>query len=95
MHMAAHEGFETLAVRELQVHLAAVAFHQAEGVQLAWRPVVAQDSEVPPVDVEAFARGGLHAHVRPAQHGILTDGLQIVFEDRDAAVIAERLQPLE
>jgi hypothetical protein len=95
MHMAAHEGLETLAMRELQVHLAAVAFHQAEGVQLARRPVVAQGAEVSPIDVEAFARGWLHAHVSPAQHIVLTHGLQIVFEDRDAAVIAKRLQTLE
>jgi hypothetical protein len=32
MHVTTHESFETLAVRELQVHLAAMAFHQAEGV---------------------------------------------------------------
>ncbi len=38
--VAAHEGFEALAVGELQVHLATVAFHQAEGIQLARRSVV-------------------------------------------------------
>ena len=91
MHMVAHEGFETLAMRELQVHLAAMAFHQAECVQLARRPVVAQGSEVSPIDVEAFARRWLHAHVCPAQHIVLAHGLQIVFQDRDAAVIADRL----
>src|ERR1035441_10875800 len=35
MNMAAHECFEALTVRELDVHHAAVAFHQREGVQLA------------------------------------------------------------
>src|SRR5207245_3075896 len=35
MNMTAHECFEALAVRELDVHHAAVTFHQREGVQLA------------------------------------------------------------
>ena len=91
MHVAAHERFETLAMGELQVHLAAVAFHQAEGVPLARSPVVEQSPEVSPIDIKAFARRGLHAHVSPAQHGVLAHGLQIVLEDRDAAVVGERL----
>src|SRR5207245_2235855 len=35
VNMTAHECFEALAVRELDVHHAAVTFHQREGVQLA------------------------------------------------------------
>ena len=30
--VAAHEGFETLAVRELQIHFAAMTFHETERV---------------------------------------------------------------
>lgn len=48
-----------------------------------------------PIDVETLARRGFHAHVRPVLHGVLAHSLQVVLEDRDAAVIAERLQPLE
>src|SRR5690242_1580078 len=52
MDVASHEGFESLAVGELQVHFAAVAFHQAKGIQLARYSVVEQGAEVPPIDVE-------------------------------------------
>jgi hypothetical protein len=48
-NMAAHERFEGLAECELQAHLAAVAFHQAKGIQLARRSVVEQSAEVPPI----------------------------------------------
>jgi hypothetical protein len=95
VEVAAHEGFEALAVCELQVHLSAVALHQAKGVQFARRPVVGQGSEVSPIDIEALARGGFHPHVGSPQRRVLAHRLQVIFEDRDAAVITERLQPLK
>jgi hypothetical protein len=35
VEVTAHEGLETLAVRELHKQFAAVAFHQTEGIELA------------------------------------------------------------
>src|SRR5580658_2947431 len=63
MDVAADERLEVLAMRELQVHLAARAFHPAERVQLARSTVVQQSAEVPPVDIETFAGARLHANV--------------------------------
>ena len=71
MDVAADEGLEALTVRELQIHLAAVAFDQAKGVKLARGAVVNQRAEVAPVDIEPFARAGLHANVSAAGDGVL------------------------
>lgn len=58
-------------------------------------PVVEQGAEVPPIDVEALARRRLHSHVRSAQHGILAHRQQVILEDRNATLIAKRLQSLQ
>src|SRR2546423_6401922 len=84
MDMTADERLEVLAMRELQVHLPAVAFDQAERIQLAWRAVVHQSSKVAPVDIETFAGAGLHANVSAARGGAFAHGVEVVFEDRDA-----------
>ena len=63
MQVAAHEGFETLAMGELNVEFAAVAFHQAECVKLARCAGIVQRAEVAPIDVEAVARRRLHADI--------------------------------
>src|SRR5664279_3553880 len=63
MNMAAHECFEALTVRELDVHHAAVAFHQREGVQLALVAGVVEYAKVSPVDLEAIAGLRFHADV--------------------------------
>jgi hypothetical protein len=91
VHVATHESFKALAVRKLQVHLAAVALDQAEGVKLPRGPVVNQCAEVPPVDVEALAGGRLHSYVSTAHRGVLPDRAQVIFDNRDAAGVAQRL----
>ena len=61
--MTAHESFEALAVRELHKQLAAVTFHQTEGIQLARVSLVEKGPEMTPIDFEALSRCGLHAHI--------------------------------
>src|SRR6266576_2501476 len=56
VEVTAHEGLETLAVRELHKQFAAVAFHQTEGIELARVTLVVKCTEVPPVDFETLAR---------------------------------------
>jgi hypothetical protein len=53
--VAAHEGFETLAVGELDVEHPAVGLDQAEGIELALITLVIERVEVAPVDLEALA----------------------------------------
>ena len=48
---------------------------------------------MPPVDVETFAGAGLHADVGAACGGALPKGVEIVFQNRESAGVAERLQP--
>jgi hypothetical protein len=61
MEVTADKGLEALAVCKLQVHLAAVAFDQTEGVKLTRGAVIGQRAEVPPVDIAALARSRLYA----------------------------------
>src|SRR5260370_14075548 len=63
VNVATYEGFEALAVRELDVHHAAVTFHQREGVQLARITGIVERAEVPPIDLEAISGRRFHAHV--------------------------------
>ena len=72
VEVTAHEGLEALAVRELHKQLAAVTFHQTEGIELARVTLVEKCTEVPPVDFEALSRSWLHAHI-----GTLGRGLQL------------------
>src|SRR5262245_56017917 len=65
------KGLEGLAVRELQVHLATVGFHQAEGVEFACGAVVDQRAEVAPVHIESFAGARLDANISATGHGVL------------------------
>src|SRR5262245_43756990 len=95
VEVTAHEGLEALAVGELQIHLAAVALHQAERIQFARSTVIKQRAEVPPINREARTGAGFHAHVGATLFGLAAYGLQVVFEDGDAAVIAEGLQMLQ
>src|ERR1019366_9158772 len=61
MHVAACEGFETLAMGELQVLHAAVRVDKREGVEFTEIALVVERSEVTPIDLEAFAGFGFHA----------------------------------
>src|SRR6266566_357742 len=95
MNMTAHECFEALAVRELDVHHAAFTLHQREGVQLALVAGVVEGAEVPPVDLEAIARQRFHAHVCAVGGRLGADLLQIVLQDGDAALEAAPAQSLK
>jgi hypothetical protein len=95
VNVAPQEGFEALAVRELDVHHAAVAFHQREGVQLALVAGVVEGAEVPPVDLEAITGLGFHANVSAARDRLGADLVQIVLQDGDAAVEAAPAQSLK
>ena len=70
------------------------AFHQAEGVKLARGTVVDERAEVAPVHVEPFAGRGLDAHVGAAGDGVLPQDAQIVLDDGDPAVVAQRFEAL-
>ncbi len=89
MDVAAHESFEALAVSEFEVHSAAVALDQAEGIELARTAVVHQRAEVSPIHIEAFTGAGLDAHVRTAALGVGANRLQVVLDDGDAAGVAQ------
>src|SRR5438309_4055885 len=65
VNVAAHESFEALAVSELHIQLAAMAFHETEGIELAGVALVGKDAEMAPVDFEALAGCGLHSHISP------------------------------
>lgn len=93
VNVTADKSFETLAV-SVQVHFAAVAFHQAESVELARSTVVSQSSEVAPVDIEALAGTGFNTDIGATVLGFRAQGAEIVFDDRFAAIIAERAKPL-
>ena len=87
--MTSGESLERLAMRELQIHLAAVGFDQTEAVQLARGAIVDQGAEVAPVHIEAFPRGGFDPTVCAAGHGVLAQHAQVVLEDGEPTVEAE------
>src|ERR1700722_16671895 len=68
--MTTYESLEALAVRELHKQLAAVTFDQTEGIELARVPLVEKGTEVTPVDLEAFTRPWLHAHIGTLGRGL-------------------------
>src|SRR6202011_5045911 len=92
--MTAGESLEALAVRELQIHFPAVGFDQAEAVKLARGAVVNKSAEVAPVHVEAFAGRELDTNVSAAGNGVLPQSTQIILDDGEPAVEAERLEAL-
>ena len=94
VNMAAHERLETLAVSELEIHLAAVALHQAESVEFAGSTVVEQGSEVTPIDIEAFAGTGFDADIGAAPSGFGAPGPQVVSDNGFSTVITQRAKTL-
>jgi len=92
--MTANESFKALAVRELQIQLAAVTFHQTEGVEFSCMPLIGKRVEVSPVDFEAFPRSRLHAHVGARGAGLWTHPVQVLFQNAQTTAEAERLEPL-
>ena len=94
MDVAAGEGLEALTVRELEIHFPAVGFDQTEGVELARRAVIRESVKVAPIDIAAFARGRLYPDIGTASHGVPAHRVQIVFHNRDAALVTELAQSL-
>ena len=94
--MTANECLKALALAmsEFQIYLAAVAFDRTEGMQLARSPVIGQCAEVSPIDIEAFTGTRLYTHISTPRGGTLAHGAKVILEDRNAAVMAQRLQPL-
>ena len=68
--MTTYESLEALAVRELHKQLAAVTFHQTEGIEFARVTLVEKRTEMTPVDFEAFPRPWLHAHISTLDRGL-------------------------
>src|SRR2546425_1662476 len=95
VNVATHESFEALAVRELDVHHAAVTFHQREGIQLARIAGIVERAEVPPIDLETISARRFYAHVSAACSRLGADLVPIVLQDGDAAVEAAPTQSLE
>ena len=60
--MCAHEGFETLGIRELDIEHSAVSFDEREVIELAFVALVVERPEVAPINLEPFAGRGFHAH---------------------------------
>ena len=60
VYVTTDEGFEALAMGELQIQHAAVRFDQGESVELALVPGIVEYAEVSPVDLEALAGRRFH-----------------------------------
>jgi hypothetical protein len=94
MNVTAGERLEALTVRELQVHLSAVAFDQTERIQLTGRTFIYKHPEVAPINIATFACHGLHANKGAACDGSSADGPKVILDNSEAAVIAEWTQAL-
>ena len=94
VNVAAHESFEALAVSELHIQLAAMTFHETEGIELACVALVGKDTEMAPVDFEALAGCGLHAHIGPLRLSFRTHAVQVFFQDAQTTVEAKWAEPL-
>ena len=90
VNVTADKRFEVLAVSKLHVQFAAVAFDQAERVKLARVAAIDECTEMTPIDLEALARAGFHAHVSAAMARLHAEHVQIILHDCDAAIEAER-----
>src|ERR1041385_7097458 len=94
MQVATHESFEALTMGELDVKLAAVAFHQAEGVKLAQCAAIIQCAEVAPIDIEAVAGRRLHADIGSPGGCAFAQRAHVILHDGHAAIETLRAQPL-
>ena len=77
-------------MRKLQIHHAAVGFDEGERVKLALVAGVVERAEVPPIDFETLASGGLHADKGANRFGLWAGSLEVVAQDRGTARVAER-----
>jgi hypothetical protein len=92
--VTAHEGLETLTVGKLDKQFAAVTFHQAEGIELARVTLVEKCTEVTPVDLEAFTRPWLHAHIGTLGRSLSSHRVQVIFQDAQSTGEAKRTESL-
>jgi hypothetical protein len=89
MNVTANEGFEALAMSELDIQRAAVRIDEGEGIQLARIARVIERAEVAPVNLEAFPGNGFHADERPAGHDFRADVPHVLSEDAVTAVVSQ------
>ena len=94
VHVATGEGFEALAVSELDIEHPAVRFDQREGIQLACIARVAERTEVAPVDFESFSGRRLHADEGAAGCWLRTYFADMFLQNAVPAVVTERTQAL-
>ena len=93
--VATREGFKTLAVGELDIEHAAVGLDQAEGVELALIALIVERVKVAPVDLEALAGRGFHAHEGTRGRAGGTHAPQVAVQDGVPAGITGRAQALQ
>ena len=94
VNLTAHESFKALAMRELHIQLAAVALHQAEGIELAAVALVGKSAEMTPVDFETLSGCGLHAHIGTLGSRVAPHCMQVLFQDAETTVEAQGAKPL-
>ena len=94
MNMTADESFEALAMRELDIHHAAVSIDQGEGIQLTRIARIIERAEVAPVNLEAFPGDGFHADEGAAGLQLRTHPAYIFLEDARSAFVTEWSQAL-
>ena len=92
MDVTADEGFEGLAVRELQIHFSAVAFDQTKGIQLARRRYRPARRSGPNRYRNARLGRAPCGRKRAGPASLRT--AQVILDDGDAAVVSKRSQPL-
>lgn len=85
MDVAAHQSLKRLTVRELEIHLPAVALDETEGVQFSRGAFINKRSEVTPVDLKTLARCRLHAYEGAPGFRFAPHRLQVIFDNRVAA----------
>ena len=94
MNVAASEGLEALAVRELNVEHAAVRIDQGEGIELARISRVFERAEVAPVNLEAFPGNRFHADEGAAGLPLRPDLTDVFLENARSAFVTEWSQAL-
>ena len=67
-----------------------MGFDEGEHVELALVAGVVELAEVPPIDFETLARGGLHADKGASRFGLWALSLEVVAQDCGTARVAER-----
>ena len=93
--VAANEGLEALAMGELGVEHPAVGFDQAESLELSFVALIVERAEVPPVDFEALAGRGFHAHEGARGGTGRPHPPEVLAQETVTASVARRLETLQ